>query len=60
MKKLARGTAKLDMKKLGADFGYTMDGGEAGSLKMKLLVPMLQRLSLMGLLRIRVMQKINW
>lgn len=30
---VGRGTAKLDMKKLGADFGYTMDGGEAGSLE---------------------------
>src|SRR5665213_225936 len=30
---VGRGTAKLDMKKLGANFGYTMDGGEAGSLE---------------------------
>ncbi|MEP7228656.1 MAG: peptidase T [Ginsengibacter sp.] len=30
---VGRGTAKLDMKKLGADFGYTLDGGEAGSLE---------------------------
>lgn len=30
---VGKGTAKLDMKKLGADFGYTMDGGEAGSLE---------------------------
>ena len=27
------GTAKVDMKKLGAQFGYTLDGGEAGSLE---------------------------
>ena len=27
------GTAKVDMKKLGASFGYTLDGGEAGSLE---------------------------
>lgn len=27
------GTAKVDMKKLGAAFGYTLDGGEAGSLE---------------------------
>jgi tripeptide aminopeptidase len=27
------GTAKVDMKKLGANFGYTLDGGEAGSLE---------------------------
>lgn len=26
-----RGTEKLDMKKLGADFGYTLDGGECGT-----------------------------
>jgi tripeptide aminopeptidase len=30
---VGRGTAKLDMKKLGANFGYTLDGGEAGSLE---------------------------
>lgn len=30
---VGRGTAKLDIKKLGADFGYTLDGGEAGSLE---------------------------
>jgi tripeptide aminopeptidase len=30
---IGQGTAKLDMKKLGADFGYTLDGGEAGSLE---------------------------
>ena len=30
---VGRGTAKLDMKKLGADFGYTLDGGEQGMLE---------------------------
>jgi tripeptide aminopeptidase len=30
---VGKGTAKLDMKRLGAQFGYTMDGGEAGSLE---------------------------
>jgi tripeptide aminopeptidase len=30
---VGRGVAKVDMKKLGADFGYTLDGGEAGSLE---------------------------
>ncbi len=30
---IGQGTAKLNMKKLGADFGYTLDGGEAGSLE---------------------------
>lgn len=30
---VGKGTAKLDMQKLGANFGYTMDGGEAGSLE---------------------------
>ncbi len=30
---VGRGTEKLDIKKLGADFGYTLDGGEAGSLE---------------------------
>jgi tripeptide aminopeptidase len=30
---VGKGTARLDMKKLGADFGYTLDGGEAGSLE---------------------------
>ena len=30
---VGKGTAKLDMKKLGATFGYTLDGGEAGSLE---------------------------
>jgi tripeptide aminopeptidase len=30
---IGKGTAKLDMIKLGADFGYTLDGGEAGSLE---------------------------
>ena len=30
---IGKGTAKLNMKKLGADFGYTLDGGEAGSLE---------------------------
>lgn len=30
---VGKGTAKIDMKKLGADFGYTLDGGESGSLE---------------------------
>ncbi len=30
---VGRGTAKLNLEKLGADFGYTLDGGEAGSLE---------------------------
>ena len=30
---VGRGTAKVDLHKLGADFGYTLDGGEAGSLE---------------------------
>jgi tripeptide aminopeptidase len=30
---IGEGTAKLDMEKLNADFGYTLDGGEAGSLE---------------------------
>ncbi len=30
---IGKGTAKLDLKKLGADFAYTLDGGEAGTLE---------------------------
>ena len=30
---VGRGTNKLDMKKLAADFGYTLDGGEMGTLE---------------------------
>lgn len=30
---VGQGTDKVDMKKLGAEFGYTLDGGEAGSLE---------------------------
>ncbi|MEJ7627212.1 MAG: peptidase T [Ferruginibacter sp.] len=30
---VGKGTAKIDMQKLGAAFGYTLDGGEAGSLE---------------------------
>ena len=30
---IGKGTARLDMKKLGANVGYTLDGGEAGSLE---------------------------
>ena len=30
---VGQGVAKVDMQKLGAKFGYTMDGGEAGSLE---------------------------
>ncbi len=30
---VGQGTAKVDMGKLGAQFGYTLDGGEAGSLE---------------------------
>jgi tripeptide aminopeptidase len=30
---VGRGTAKVDLGKLGADYGYTLDGGEAGSLE---------------------------
>ena len=30
---VGKGTAKVDLEKLGADFGYTLDGGEAGSLE---------------------------
>ena len=30
---VGKGTAKADLKKLGADFAYTLDGGDAGSLE---------------------------
>jgi tripeptide aminopeptidase len=30
---VGKGTAKVDLNKLGADIGYTLDGGEAGSLE---------------------------
>jgi tripeptide aminopeptidase len=30
---IGRGTAKVDMQKLGATYGYTLDGGEAGCLE---------------------------
>ena len=30
---VGRGTEKIDLKKLGADFAYTLDGGDAGSLE---------------------------
>lgn len=30
---VGKGTAKVDLQKLGADFGYTLDGGEAGALE---------------------------
>lgn len=30
---VGRGTVKIDMEKIGARFGYTLDGGEAGSLE---------------------------
>ncbi len=30
---IGKGTAKLDLKKLGADFAYTLDGGDGGSLE---------------------------
>jgi tripeptide aminopeptidase len=30
---VGKGTAKIDMKKVGAQFGYTLDGGESGSLE---------------------------
>jgi tripeptide aminopeptidase len=30
---VGKGTAHVDLKKLGADFGYTLDGGERGSLE---------------------------
>lgn len=30
---VGKGVAHVDMKKLGADFGYTLDGGERGSLE---------------------------
>lgn len=30
---VGRGVEKVDMKKLGADFGYTLDGGERGALE---------------------------
>jgi tripeptide aminopeptidase len=30
---VGRGTEKADLKKLGADFAYTLDGGDAGSLE---------------------------
>ncbi len=30
---VGKGTAHVDIEKLGADFGYTLDGGEAGSLE---------------------------
>ena len=30
---MGKGTAKVDLKKLGAEFAYTLDGGEVGSLE---------------------------
>ncbi|MGZ8560465.1 MAG: peptidase T [Flavisolibacter sp.] len=30
---VGKGTANADLEKLGADYGYTLDGGEAGSLE---------------------------
>lgn len=30
---VGKGTAKVNMKKLGADFGYTLDSGDAGALE---------------------------
>lgn len=30
---VGKGTAKVDLKKLGADFGYTLDGGEIGTFE---------------------------
>ncbi len=30
---VGKGTAKIDIEKLGANFGYTLDGGERGSLE---------------------------
>lgn len=30
---VGKGTGKVDLQKLGADFGYTLDGGDAGSLE---------------------------
>ena len=30
---VGKGTAKADLNKLGADFGYTLDGGDAGALE---------------------------
>lgn len=30
---VGKGASKVDLQKLGADFGYTLDGGEAGSLE---------------------------
>lgn len=30
---VGKGTAKVDLKKLGADYAYTLDGGDAGSLE---------------------------
>lgn len=32
---VGRGTEKLDIKKLGADFGYTLDGGAKGDFEME-------------------------
>jgi tripeptide aminopeptidase len=32
---VGRGTEKLNLKKLGADFGYTLDGGELGCFEME-------------------------
>jgi tripeptide aminopeptidase len=32
---VGRGTDYLDLKKLGADYGYTLDGGELGSFEME-------------------------
>lgn len=32
---IGEGTAKVDMKKLGANFAYTLDGGEEGSLEVE-------------------------
>lgn len=30
---VGKGTAKIDVKRIGADYAYTLDGGEAGSLE---------------------------
>lgn len=37
---VGRGVEHLDLKKLGADVAYTLDGGELGSLESRLFLQM--------------------
>ena len=57
---IGRGVNKVDLKKLGADFAYTLDGGERGSYTDETFSADGVVVTFYGIMRTPAMEKISW